>query len=268
MKLLAILSILFISATGTAQTSVKIDNQGTQVDGYFYATKKDGEHKAPTIVALHGCGGMLNPRGKPNFRSNAYAKILNRQGWNVLFIDSLSSRHVKSICIDGRLVTQAQRVTDVQAAVAYLSKQSDSVDAQRIGILGWSHGGSTALLSNDASVDYVVEPRAIIAFYPGCVDTKGRRIELKPVRPVLMQLGEMDDWTNPIPCQTLATQWPSKVRQDTYANASHGFDSDGPVRAIHLKLPRENRTVHTGGDPLAKAASQAKLIAFFKEHFK
>jgi dienelactone hydrolase len=268
MKLLAIFFILFISVACTAQTSVKIDNQGTQVDGYFYATKKDGVHKAPTIVALHGCGGMLNPRGKPNFRSNAYAKILNRQGWHVLFIDSLSSRHVKSICTDGRLVTQAQRVSDVQAAVAYLSKQSDSVDAQRIGILGWSHGGSTALLSNDAGVDYLVEPRAIVAFYPGCLDTKGRRIELKPIRPVLMQLGEIDDWTNPIPCQTLAAQWPNKVRQDTYAQASHGFDSDGPVRAINLKLPRENRTVHTGGDPLAKATSQAKMISFFKEHFK
>jgi dienelactone hydrolase len=260
-----LLSICFLFAhLANAQTLLKIDNQGVQLDGYFYTATSP---KAPTIVALHGCGGMLSPRGQPNLRTVAYAKFLTDQGWHALFLDSFTARGVKSVCGGNNQVTQTQRVTDVQTAVAYLSKREE-VDAQRIGILGWSHGGSTTLLSNDKSVDYAVAPRAALAFYPGCGDARGRQMAWRPARPVLMQLGASDDWTNPAPCQSLAAQWTELVQQDTYANANHGFDSDGPVRPVHLSTPRGSKTVHAGGEPAAKAASQAKLIAFFKEHFK
>jgi dienelactone hydrolase len=83
-----------------------------------------------------------------------------------------------------------------------------------------------------------------------------------------MQLGALDDWTNPSPCQRLAAVSSDLVKQDTYANAHHGFDSNSPVRPIQLTTPRGVKTVHAGGEPAAKAASQAKMIAFFKEHFK
>jgi dienelactone hydrolase len=260
---------VLLGACAHAQTLLKIDNQGTRLDGYFFAAQAADARKAPAIVALHGCGGMLEKKGLPNLRTKNYAQLLNEQGWHVLFVDSLTARGVKSVCGGNSQVTQAQRVTDVQMAVAFLAKRED-VDDSRIGVLGWSHGGSTALLSSDASVDYAVTPRAVVAFYPGCGEAKGKRMTWHPARPVLMQLGAADDWTSPIPCQSLAAQGKDLVHQDTYANANHGFDSkgSGAVRAIQLNTPRGNKTVHTGGDPAAKAASQAKLIAFFKDHFK
>ena len=269
MKLLQKLAaglLVLLGACAQAQTLLKIANNGVALDGYFYTASSS---KAPAIVALHGCGGMLEKRGQPNARTKSYAKILNEQGWHVLFVDSLTARGVKSVCGGNSQVTQAQRVTDVQAAVAFLAKREE-VDDSRIGILGWSHGGSTALLSNDASVDYAITPRAVVAFYPGCGDAKGRQMTWRPARPVLMQLGAADDWTSPIPCQSLAAQWKDLVHQDTYANANHGFDSNGSgaARAIQLSTPRGSKTVHTGGEPAAKSASQAKMIAFFKEHFK
>jgi dienelactone hydrolase len=261
-----VLSICLLSAyVAHAQTLLKIDNQGVQLDGYFYATSSP---KAPTIVALHGCGGMLNPSGKPNLRTVGYAKFLTEQGWHVLFLDSFTARGVKSVCGSGGNVPPSLRVTDVQAAVAALAKRDD-VDASRIGILGWSHGGSTTLLANEKNVPYAAGAtlRAALAFYPGCGDGIGR-IKWQPARPILMQLGSADDWTDPVPCQRLAAQWKDWVQQDTYANAHHGFDSDDPVRPIQLTTPRGGKTVHAGGEPAAKVASQAKLIAFFKEHFK
>jgi dienelactone hydrolase len=264
-----LLSILLLFASwANAQTLVKIDNQGVQLDGYFYAVKADDARKAPTILALHGCGGMLNPSGRPNLRTAAYSKFLNEQGWHVLFLDSFTARGVKSVCGSGGNVPPSLRVTDVQAAVAYLAKREE-VDVQRIGILGWSHGGSTTLLANEKNVQYAVAPRAALAFYPGCGDgNKGGAMFWQPARPILMQLGASDDWTNPITCQRLTALHPELVQQDTYANANHGFDSDGAVRPVLLKTPRGNKTVHAGGEPAAKAASQAKLIAFFKGHFK
>lgn len=267
MKLFATFFFIFWSITSAAQTLLKIDNNGVQLDGYFYTARAGNARNAPAIVALHGCGGMLE-RGQPNSRSKHYAQLLNEQGWHVLFLDSLTARGVKSVCGGNNQVTQAQRVTDVQAAVAYLSRQSE-VDAQRIGILGWSHGGTATLLSNDLSVEYRVAPRAFVAFYPGCGEARGARMAWRPVKPTLMQLGAADDWTSPLPCQSLAAQWGEVVQQDTYANAHHGFDSEGSVlRTIHLATPKGAKTVHTGGEPAAKAAAQAKLIAFFKDHFK
>lgn len=269
MKLFAIFFLLFLGTAGTAQTLLKIDNQGTRLDGYFFAASTPDAQKSPAIVALHGCGGMLEKKGLPNSRTKNYAQLLNKQGWHVLFVDSLTARGVQSVCGGKNQVTQAQRVTDVQAAIAFLAKRKE-VDDSRIGILGWSHGGTTALLSNDTSVNYVIAPRAVVAFYPGCSDPSGRKIAWQPVKPVLMQLGAADDWTSPTPCQNLATQWKDLVQQDTYANAHHGFDSNGAgaIRAINLNMPSGVKTVHTGGEPAAKAASQIKLIAFFKDHFK
>jgi dienelactone hydrolase len=266
-RLLKNTSIIFLAAlalASNADTKLKIENAGMPLDGYFYPTSSNAP-KAPTIVALHGCGGMLNASGRPNLRTVAYSKFLNEQGWHVLFLDSFTARGVKSVCGSGSNVPPSLRVTDVQAAVAYLAKR-DEVDASRIGILGWSHGGSTTLLANEKNLRYAIAPRAALAFYPGCGKTV--RYSWLPVRPILMQLGAADDWTDPIPCQRLAAQWPALLQQDTYANANHGFDSDGPVRPIQLTTLRGVKTVHAGGEPAAKAASQAKLIAFFKEHFK
>lgn len=267
--LLALLGLLQ-TTRAHAQTLIKLDNQGTAINGYWYGAKLSApSEKAPVIIALHGCGGMLAAPNKPNARTNSYAKSLNAQGWHVLFIDSLSTRGFKSICSSPLALTAQQRVTDVQAAVAYLAAQS-SVDSARIGITGWSHGATTALLATDKAIRYPVALRGTFAFYPGCSNLKGEILSWQPARPVLMQLGAADDWTPPQHCAALANQWREWVQQDTYAGAHHGFDSEGRgIAAIHLNLPQGvHKTVHTGQNPAAKAASHAKLIAFFKEQFK
>jgi dienelactone hydrolase len=266
-KILSTVLVLLASST-FAQTKVAIPNNGASIDGYWYPSGTPSSPQAPSIVALHGCGGMMQGKDKPNARTVGYAKLLNNRGWHVLFVDSLSSRGVKSVCGGKNEVTQAQRVTDVQAAVAYLAARSN-VDAKRIGVLGFSHGGTSTLLSNDARVTYANAPRAFVAFYPGCGETSSRQMQWQPARPVLMQLGAADDWTSPLPCQSLAALHPNLVTQDTYADAHHGFDADGTVpRAVQLDTPKGMKIVHTGGNPAAKEAAQAKLVAFFKEHFK
>jgi dienelactone hydrolase len=73
-------------------------------------------------------------------------------------------------------------------------------------LLGWSNGGSTVL--------YSVEPKhapegqqdfkKAIAFYPGC------RVPLETAKwstriPLLILIGEADDWTAAAPCHDLAT---------------------------------------------------------------
>jgi dienelactone hydrolase len=223
--------------------------------------------KAPTILALHGCSGMLNAKGLPNLRVQGYAKLLNAQGWHVVYLDSLTSRGVKSVCGGKNDVTQAQRLQDTRAAVAYLAQQP-WVDTQRIALLGWSHGGTATLIASAKGVNYAVQPKAAVAFYPGCGNAGAfERSGWQPAFPILMQLGENDDWTDPVPCQALAAK--NGIPQTTYPNAYHGFDSDAKVVQVPSVISRTTgKPVHVGGEPVAKAASQTALITFFKHAFE
>ncbi len=228
---------------------------------------KASDAAAPTIIALHGCGGMLNAKGEPNNRTQDYAKLLNAQGWHVVFTDSLTPRGVKSVCGGQNTVTQAQRLQDTRAALAYVAVQPWA-DAQRIAILGWSHGGTATLIASAKGVNYPVQPVAAVAFYPGCGDAKRfDALGWQPAFPILMQLGAADDWTDPVPCQQLAAR--HGIAHTTYPNAHHGFDSDAPVRAVQSVISRTTgQPVHAGGNPEAKLAAQAAMLAAFKTAFK
>jgi len=107
-----------------------------------------------------------------------------------------------------------------------------------------------------------------IAFYPGCEADLARGY--LPSAPLLILLGDADDWTPPGPCQTLAAQAmaPPRPEVETYAGAVHGFDGSAPVR-VRRDVPngaRQGQGVQVGGDPAAAAASRERLLAFVRRN--
>ena len=143
--------------------------QAVMLVGWFFAAPAD--QPAPTVLLLHGCGGMLNGRGLPSQRIRDYAALLNAQGWHALALDSLSARGEKELCtqrIGTRRVTNTERRQDVLGALQWLAAQP-GVDASRLALLGWSHGGSAVLsASNRLHPDVAaasVRPRLAVAFY-------------------------------------------------------------------------------------------------------
>ena len=227
---------------------------------------------APAVVLLHGCGGPYDRAGMVATRMVDAARLLNEHGLHALVVDSLTPRGERELCtqrIGQRNVTQANRRLDALAAVAWLAQRPD-VDAQRIGLLGWSNGGSTVLAAINLRHPAVLAaprlPAFAVAFYPGCEAELKRGFETRV--PLLLLVGEADDWTPAAPCHALVRAAAGHAPQiEGYAGAYHGFDSNAPVR-LRKDVPNGGHPgegVHVGGNAAARAAARERLLRFLAE---
>lgn len=240
--------------------------------GYWFAVDQPGPR--PAVVMLHGCSGAYDRKGELSERMRDYAAWVRVQGWHALVVDSLTPRGERELCTQKngqRAVTQTNRRRDALGALQWLAQRPD-VDATRLALVGWSNGGSTVLAATNAmqreAAAAAVKPRAAVAFYPGC-ETDLKR-GYKPVAPLLLLLGERDDWTPPGPCMQLAKQAGAQVQVELYAGAFHGFDSEAQLR-LRRDVPngvRPGQGVHVGGDPMARVASRERLLEFLREQLK
>ena len=232
--------------------------------------KPQGPGPFPAIVILHDCSG-LGPRssGSPA----RWAKVLLEQGYVVAIPDSFSTRgHAGGVCVNASAsrneVAPVRRVPDVYEALAHL-RALPYVDGKRIGVMGGSHGGATTLATmSRATPDGFV---AAVALYPSCrrwVDS------LKPAAPLLILVGELDDWTPAQPCVRLAEnahRAGSPVSIKVYPGAHHSFDSANPVRYLEARVNEnapDGRGATTGGNPEAWADSIREVTAFFARNVR
>lgn len=257
-----------------AQQRVHFASQDPAVEllGFWFAASAPASAAAPAVVLLHGCGGTYNAKGELSERTREYARLLNEHGLHALVVDSLTPRGEKEICtqrIGTRKVTQANRRLDALAAVAWLAQRAE-VDVRRIGLMGWSNGGSTLLAAINARHADVaaapVQPAFAVAFYPGCEAELKRGFETRTK--LLMLVGEADDWTPAAPCHRLALAARGTLPEiEGYAGAYHGFDSAARLR-LRQDVPNgvnPGQGVHVGGNAAALGASRERLLRFLAQ---
>ncbi|MFA4892804.1 dienelactone hydrolase family protein [Brevundimonas sp.] len=98
----------------------------------------DDVRPRPTVILFHGCGGLRGHLPK-------YAEAARAVGWRAVIVDSYAPRGwsrqfaMATVCL-GLLLHGWQRAGDVLAALYGVSRRPD-VDASKIVLAGWSHGG-------------------------------------------------------------------------------------------------------------------------------
>lgn len=192
-------------------------------DGTAIATRMvrpAGPGPFPAVVLLHGCGGLLDERGRVGERELDWAGRFVAAGYVVLLPDSFASRGKGSQCRvppDQQVRPGVERRADAAGLQRWLAAQP-YVDRARVALMGFSHGGVTTVWSLNLP-GYA----AFVALYPACATALQRGGPLPNV-PTLFLLGERDDWTPAAPCQQFGRLSP-RITVHTYPGAYHQFDA-------------------------------------------
>ena len=234
-------------------------------------SKPDGPGPFPAVIIMHDCSG-LGPAssGAPG----RWASELVARGYVVVIPDSFTTRGfpggVCTVPLSQRRanVSPERRAGDAYAALAHV-RSLPYVDRRPVGLMGGSHGGSTTVAAMLAPGDTRDGFAAAVALYPRCDLHAG---VYRPVAPLLILIGEKDDWTPAAPCRQLAADarvagHPVTIK--VYPNAHHSFDSPNRVRYVAARINPNapgGRGATTGGDPAAWADSIREVVAFFAQH--
>jgi dienelactone hydrolase len=213
--------------------------QATIIEAELY--RPTGNGPFPAIVALHDCMGLYGPSGKINSHMRDWAERLAAQGYAVLMPDSFNPRGVPEDCdIDQALIRPGvERARDAAAAFDWLQRQAWA-DGERVGLIGWANGGTTALTfaTSDGRLRRhfgTRDFRLIVAFYPNCAvlsRAPGWRADL----PLAILIGGNDDWAPADDCVGLAHEVEStggSLDLVKYYGAPHDFD--WPGMPLHVK---------------------------------
>lgn len=233
---------------------------GTSITGWMQ--KPSGPGPFPAVVALHGCGGLWTGSGKLNARHADWGDRLQAAGYAVLFPDSFRSRGFESVCntLD-RAITPAGRARDAFGAADWLASQP-FVMKNRIGLLGWSNGGSTALhAARTGARPSATDFRTVVSFYPGCTTILKNGWSARV--PVTILHGADDDWTPAAPCEMLAKA--GGARFVSYPGAYHDFDHPNlPIRTRKAAYSvRGDGIVTIGTHGPSRADAIPRVMALF-----
>jgi len=223
------------------------DRQTTLV-GYLFKPANPSGSRLPAIVMMHGRAGAYSERANGvydattlSLRHKAWGREWADAGYIAMLVDGFGPRGYPQgfprFSYDSRPDTLSEttvRPLDAYGALAYLRGRPDVI-ADRIGLQGWSNGGSTVIATMSADAPGIARPspetgfRGALAFYPGC-GLKGLfdQQPFRPYAPVLMLHGTADEEVSYKRCASLAErsrEAHGNIEIKIYPGATHSFDA-------------------------------------------
>ena len=213
----------------------------------------------PCVVACHGSRGWA-PHHHDHIANWLAAGIA------VFRVHSFDARHIESTVETQMMVTHAMMLADAYAALELLATHP-SIDAERVGISGWSLGGTVALYAAWSPIAEALAPSgarfaAHLPFYPAAhMRPEDQRWEQAPV---MVLHGESDDYT-PLALVTglarIAAEHGKTIQVVQYENAHHSFDSQEPItwNPAAIRLDERTLQIDMQGNMSAELAPGIKI---------
>lgn len=231
---------------------------------------RTGNKAAPAVLVLHSAVGAANDR-----TSGPYVDAINAAGIATLWIEMFP---------DGRSAPPFnEALPKAFGALRYLSK-NPRIDANRIGVLGFSYGGLIAVLAASKELTQTYSGHAgfaaHLALYPLCYIHEnihagrsllfgGNTYKAVTGAPVQILAAELDDYDDPGQCAAFVQSLPEGVRKHfsvtTYSGAFHAFDSPGADLQVpnRSNMPGRKAMIRIKFDPALAKQSIALARHFF-----
>jgi dienelactone hydrolase len=188
-----------------------------------------GSAKVPAMIVHHGSGGISDARER------RYARELVKIGVAALVLDSFTGRGVTSTVSNQAAVSNNDMLGDAFAALKALAAHA-RIDGARIGIMGFSKGGSVALLAAHEVRAAPGLPAGLrfalhVPFYPSC-STQHYKPKTTGA-PIYLLLGGADTYVGVAPCRDYAAALKAegaRIETVVFQGAMHGFDGGSAYR--------------------------------------
>lgn len=240
-----------------------------------FVFRPEGSGPHPAVVMMHGCGGAYARSGKLNERHLMWGEFLAQSGYVALMLDSFTSRDIKELCtikFAARPLKESDRVGDAYAGLAWLREQG-FVDRNRVALLGWSHGAGVTLDAIRRKPRPDPGFNAAVALYPGCTERNKKADSFTPYAPLVILIGESDDWTPAPPCAALTKTVQARglpMEIVTYPDSYHDFDNPGLTKLrVRTEVPNgvnPGKGVTTAPNPVAREDAKKRVLQFFRTH--
>lgn len=224
----------------------------TTLVGYVFAPTGPANGARAAVVMMHGRAGAYSTLANGVFdastlskRHVAWGRLWANHGYVAVLVDGFGPRGYPQGFPRGSYETRPAelnevtvRPLDAYGALAYLRTRRD-VSPERVGLLGWSNGGSATLAAMAADAPALQdgrvasEFRAALAFYPAC-GLKNQFVDgYRPYAPVRVFMGEADEEVSPRRCADFVERSQAErgdIRIRLYPGATHSFDDPGRKR--------------------------------------
>ena len=188
------------------------------------------ENPVPAMVLLHGSGGIKAGR---EFR---YAELFAENGIAAFVVDYYEPRGVTDetpYTIKTMAATETDVISDAYSALKILATHP-AVDAERIGVTGYSYGGMGTRYALDKRMKDIMAPNAApfalhIDVYGPCHQNTGSKETTGA--PYLAIYGDNDNSVDPAACEIVQAdirEGGSSVERHIIEGAGHAWENDEP----------------------------------------